>query len=148
MTVIDLGWWSVVTVVAVAVGGALAPLVRAWIERLIGHKFDRRMEEHRREDRIREQAAKAAEYLALTFPLEASDDKGIYHRANQLGWELAFYLPPEVYRHVRDAVAGKRVDRNPLTAVIAVREHLLGKGAGDLAPEELAIHYPNAGVLK
>lgn len=102
------------------------------------------MEEVRYEMRVREQAAKTAEYLATAWQLEAHDDKQVFRRANQLGWELAFFLPPDVYRHVRDAVANPSADANVCSAVVAVRQHLLGEQAGNLVANELPSHSPNA----
>ena len=46
-------WWPVAVTVAVALGGALAPLLRTFLERLVGFQFDRRMEELRYEVRGR-----------------------------------------------------------------------------------------------
>lgn len=140
-------WWPFFVVFSVAVGGALAPLVRTLLERAVGFQFDRRMEEMRYAVRVREQAAKTAEYLAIAWQLGADEDKQIYRRANQLNWELALYLPTDVYRHVCGAIKHPSSEQNVLTALIAVREHLLGNYPGDLVANDLAHHSPNAADL-
>ncbi len=137
-------WWPVFVTTAVMIGGALAPLLRSYLERLMGFKFDRNMEDYRYDLRNRERAAKAAEWLALAWQLEASDSKEMYGRVNQLGWEMAMYLPEELYLEVRDSILGGTDDINILTAVIAIRKHLLGKEAGNLNSENIAFHAPNA----
>ena len=147
MTEFLSNWWPLIAASAVAVGGALAPLLRTFLERLVGFQFDRRMEDLRYDVRIREQAAKTAEYLSLAWQLGADEDKQTYRRANQLGWELALYLPPDVYRHVCAAIATPGDDQNVLTALLAVRQHLLGKQTGDLVADELLLHAPNARAL-
>ena len=136
-------WWPFVAAASVAVGGALAPLVRTFLERLVGFQFDRRMEDLRYDVKVREQAAKTAEYLATVYRLQATDGNEVYRRVNQLGWELALYLPADVYRHVRDAAVNNGYDRNYLTALIAVRTHLLGNNAEDLVADDIAFHAPN-----
>ena len=132
-----------VVMIAVAVGNAIAPLLRAFLEKLLGFQFEKRLEEFRYGVRIREQAAKTAEYLAYGWQLDASDARDRYVRTNQLGWELALYLPSDVYRHVRNAVANPSQDQNVTTAIIEVRRHLLRENAGDLTSEEIAFHSPN-----
>lgn len=135
---------AIAAVILLGVGALIGPWVQRFMERMMGHQFDKRMEDYRYAVRTREQAAKAAEYLALTWRLEAEHSDDVYRRANQVGWELAMYLPPDVYRHVRDALAAPSKDRNICSAVICVREHLLGPRAGNLESDDVAIHLPNA----
>lgn len=124
------------------IGSAFGPLLRSFLERLFGHQFDKRLEDFRYGVRVKEQASKTAEYLAYAWRLKEEQDDAIYVKANQLGWELALYLPADVYRHVRDAVYDPKPDRWVGTALIEVRRHLLKSQAGDLSSEEIALHDP------
>jgi len=135
------GIFAVVTS-AVAVGGALAPLLRTTLEKALGFQFDKRLEEFRYGVRVREQAARIAEYLALHMLIEETDSKEDYARINKLGWELALYLPSEIYKHLRDAAINRTPDRNSLTALVAVREYLLRGEGGELTPDDISFHYP------
>ena len=93
----------------------------------------------------KEQAAKVAEYLAFVNHLSESDDKSDYVRANQLSWELAMWLPDDIYREVTNSIINRSETCNELTAVMAVRKLLLGDQTGSLNTNQIASHAPGAG---
>jgi len=95
--------------------------------------------------KVREQAAKVAEYMALARDLRVDSDPSDYCRANQLAWELALWLPADVYRAVGRAIKDPNPIVNPLSVVIDVRKVLLGTAAGDLDQDHIIHHAPGIG---
>lgn len=95
--------------------------------------------------KVQEQAAKVAEYLALTRRLKESSPGYDYERANQLSWELAMWLPAEIYKQMTFSIARSDKDVNELTVTISVRNLLLGDRAGNLVPDDIAHHAPGIG---
>jgi len=94
---------------------------------------------------VQEQAEKVAEYLALASQLKKDSSEADYIRANQLSWELAMWLPAEIYNQIMDAIVNPNDGANILTAVIGVRKLLLGHHAGMLGSCNVGIHAPGAG---
>jgi hypothetical protein len=80
--------------------------------------------------KVQEQAARVAEYLALARMLKDSSPESDYERANQLSWELAMWLPDEIYKQMTTAIARPNQDVNELSVVISIRKLLLGRKAG------------------
>ena len=66
-------------------------------------------------------------------------------RANQLSWELAMWLPEEIYIEAVNAIKNPIETCNALTAVVAVRKLLLGDQAGSLNQAQIAFHAPGIG---
>ena len=95
--------------------------------------------------KVREQSAKVAEYMALARDLRESDLPEQFRRANQLSWELALWLPPDLYRSVGRAIAAPDEETNPLSVVVDVRRLLLGSAAGDLMADHITHHGPGVG---
>ncbi len=95
--------------------------------------------------KVQEQAARVAEYMALARRLKESSPESDYERANQLSWELAMWLPPEIYRQMTSAIVRQNKDVDELTVVISVRKLLLGDKAGNLGPDDIAHHAPGIG---
>lgn len=95
--------------------------------------------------KIQEQASRVAEYLALARRLKESSSESDYERANQLTWELAMWLPEEIYKEMVISIAKPSESTNELTVAISVRKLLLGDKAGDLKPENIAHHSPGIG---
>lgn len=100
------------------------------------------------DSKVREQAVKVAEYLALARQLRVNADNGEYKnpnhpdykRANQLSWELAIWLPENVYKEMVNAVHSPNTNVNEITTIISVRKLLLGDQAGSLLPENILSH--------
>lgn len=126
-----------------AVQWLLALWVKTRVEASIKAENDRRLEEYRYEIKTREQAAKVAEYFSYYFGLQSTSSEADYRRVNQLAWELALWLPEDVYRQVAKAVKHNDEDHNVLTSLIAVRKVLL-QVPGSLSADELFLHFPNA----
>ena len=95
--------------------------------------------------KVREQAAKVAEYMALARDLREDSPVDDYRKANRLAWELALWLPADVYRAVGKAIAAPDSKTNPLSVVVTVRKVLLGAAAGDLASDSIIHHAPGIG---
>ena len=95
--------------------------------------------------KVQEQAARVAEYLALARRLKEDSPEIDYERANQLSWELAMWLPEQIYKQMTLAIATPGPDVNALTVSIAVRKLLLGDKAGNLEPDNIAHHAPGIG---
>ena len=63
------------------------------------------LEELQWDRKIREQAEKVAEYLAFARQLNEESSMNDWVRANQLSWELAMWLPEEIYNAMVQAIA-------------------------------------------
>lgn len=95
--------------------------------------------------KAQEQAVRVAEYLALARRLKDSSPESDYERANQLSWELAMWLPDEIYKQMTTAITRSNQDVNELSVAISVRKLLLGGKAGNLEPDDIAHHAPGIG---
>ena len=95
--------------------------------------------------KVQEQAVRVAEYLALARRLKESSPESDYERANQLSWELAMWLPEEIYKQMASAITHPNQNVNELSVSISVRRILLGDKAGNLRPNDIAHHHPGIG---
>jgi len=95
--------------------------------------------------KVQEQAARVAEYLALARRLRETSPESDFERANQLSWELAMWLPEDVYRQMTFAIVRPNRNLNELSVTISVRQLLLGEKAGNLRPDDIAHHAPGIG---
>lgn len=95
--------------------------------------------------KIREQAVRVAEYLALARRLKESSPTCDYEHANQLSWELAMWLPENIYKEMTQAIVRPNQNVNELTVAISVRKLLLGEKAGNLTQDDIAHHAPGVG---
>ncbi|MCR5886129.1 hypothetical protein LRS03_26050 [Rhizobacter sp. J219] len=96
--------------------------------------------------RVREQAARVAEYMSLARSLGSeSTPAESYRKANQLAWELTLWLPTDVYRQLQKAILTQKNPVEDMQVLIAVRKNLLGNDAGDLAAGEVLMHGPEVG---
>lgn len=119
--------------------------IKSRLEGSIKHEYDRLLEEYKYEIEIRKQAARVSEYLALARRLKADSGDPDFEKANQLSWELAMWLPADIYRSMTKAIVNPSLSVNPLTVSVEVRRLLLGGKAGDLKPEDIAHHAPHVG---
>lgn len=145
--IVQLGWTEVgVAVLLIAVLQFLTALwIKTRLEGSIKHLYDKKLEEFRYEIRVREQAARVAEYMELARHLREDSPQADYERANRLAWELAMWLPSEVYKRMAEALVRPNEENNPLVVVVAVRKLLLGDKAGDLTMENIISHAPGIG---
>jgi len=125
-------------------------LSKNWIlERLklsLQKEHSKFLEELQWERKTREQAEKVAEYLALARQLNEESTGEDYRKANQLSWELAMWLPEDIYIETVRAVADPSSETNVLSVVIRVRELLLKDKAGTLSQDNIAHHAPGIGA--
>ena len=98
--------------------------------------------------KVREQAKRVAEYMALARRLTIASLETDYERANQLSWELAVWLPDEIYKQMTTAIMQSNPDVNELSVTISVRKILLGEKAGSLSAVDIAHHAPAIGEKK
>jgi len=121
--------------------------IKARVESSIKSEYDKLLEDYRFDLRTREQAAKAAEYIALARNLKITSTEADYCRANQLAWELALWLPDDLYRSLGKALASPSPDNNILSVLIEIRKLLL-KTPGTLNDAEVIHHGPNVGAIR
>ncbi len=95
--------------------------------------------------KVREQAKRVAEYMALARRLDESSPETDFERANQLSWELAMWLPENIYKQMTTAIAKPNKDVNELSVTISVRKILLGEKAGNLGADDIIHHAPGIG---
>ncbi len=128
---------------------ALQFLITLWISERFKISLQKEhalfMENQKWELKTREQATRVAEYLALARDLRHDSSEGDYRKANQMSWELAMWLPDDIYKEMVKAVANPDMETNELTTVIAVRHLLLQDKSGALTSENVAHHAPGIG---
>ena len=124
-----------------------ATWLKSRLDASIKAENDRLMEDYKYEMRSREQASKVAEYFSYHFRLKPESSEADYRRVNQLGWELALWLPEDIYRHVTKAAATNSPEHNIFSALISVRSLLL-KEPGNLTQDDILFHAPNAGAAR
>ena len=124
--------------------GALLFILLLSSNRLIKEQR-RTFEESQRNKAAERQGAQVAEYLALARRLSDTSPESDYRRANQLSWELAMWLPEQIYKEMTAAIANPGPVINELSVTIAVRKFILGEKAGELGPNDIAHHAPGVG---
>ena len=97
------------------------------------------------EVKVRERAERVAEYISLARSLKADSTEEEYRKANRLSWELAMWLPEDIYRQMVLAIVNPNEKNNELSVVVAVRKLLLKDKAGNLTEEQIAHHAPGIG---
>ena len=129
--------------------GIAAFLARNWfLTRLnlsLRKEHSKFIEEIQWERKTREQAEKVAEYLAFARQLKEKSSEEDYIKANQLSWELAMWLPENIYNETVQAIANPSSNINVLSVVIGVRKLLLKEKAGSLSPKDIGHHAPGIG---
>jgi len=128
-----------------ALGSFLVWLIQQTVGKIIDYQSFRRMEKLKREIFLRDQAASVAEYFSLAWQLHQDDDKQSYQNVNRLAWQLAIYLPADVYRHVALAVAKPSEEVNIATAIIEVRKMLREEKCATLTEDDILSHFPDVG---
>jgi hypothetical protein len=129
--------------------GALQYLASLWISERLKTSLQKEhstfLENLKWELKVREQTVRAAEYLVLARNLKEDSPDSDYRKANQLSWELAMWLPEEIYKEMANAIAKPSENTNALTTVVSVRSLLLKEKAGKLTPDDIAHHAPGIG---
>ena len=129
--------WQALLIALVIAGGQIISTtwLKAEIENSIKAKYDIEL-------KARERAERVAEYMALARDLKETSSEAEYRKANQLSWELAMWLPTDVYRSLGKALSKPDKEYNPLSVVISVRQVLLGNTSGDLTQDDIIHHAP------
>ena len=83
--------------------------------------------------------------MALARVLKETSSEEDYQKANRLSWELAMWLPSNIYKSMGRAMSKPDNELNPLSVVISVRQKLLGNTAGDLTQDDIIHHAPGIG---
>lgn len=97
------------------------------------------------EVKVKERAERVAEYISLARSLKEDSSEDDYRKANKLSWEMAMWLPDDIYIQMVQAITNPNIKNNELTVVIAVRKLLLKENAGSLNPDHVAHHAPGIG---
>jgi hypothetical protein len=139
MNIILNSWHVLVIVLAIAGGQFLTGTwVKAKIESSIKSKYDLEL-------KAKERAERVAEYMAIASTLKDDSSEESYLKANRLSWELAMWLPTDVYRSMGKAISQPNSENNPLSVVILVRKELLGSAAGNLTQDDIIHHASGFG---
>jgi hypothetical protein len=132
--------------------GAIQFIVGVWIkvrlEYSIKSEYDKIIEDYRFDLKAREQAATAAEYIALARNLQNTSSEADYRRANQLAWELALWLPAQLYRDLSSALGNPQSAENNILAVLVKIRKLLLTDSGNLTADDIIHHAPNIGAFR
>lgn len=112
--------------------------VEANLENSIKAKYDI-------EQKAKERAEKVAEYMALLKTPKKTLSEEDYRKANQLSWELAMWLPSDIYKSMAKSMTKPDAEVNPLAIVISVRKELLGNTAGNLTQNDIIVHGAGIG---
>jgi hypothetical protein len=111
-------------------------LVSLWfktrLESSIKHSYDKLLKQYESQVKIREQAARVAEFLALAFSPTIEP-----MRFNQLAWELSLWLPAPLVCDISRCLAGEKDAKTPKEILIEVRRILLQAPNDTLRPENL-----------
>jgi len=129
--------------------GTLQFLTSLWISERLKASLQKEnaifLENLRWDLKVREQAAKVAEYMAIARDLNETDSPEEYRKINRLTWELAMWLPEDIYKAMGHAIAKPDKDINPLSVVVDVRKILLGAASGNLTQDDIIHHAPGIG---
>jgi hypothetical protein len=141
---IEISFWSASFIVAA--WAALQFLVAEWMKarllKSIEHEYQKKLEEYRYDLKVREQAARVAEYLSLR-----NSDKNDVYLMNKLSWELALWLPAEVYQKLAHVIVNAPDAQKYKELLIDVRKLLLKDNSDKLTWDNI-IHtnWPNQPV--
>ena len=128
--------WIVIGILAVQF--LLAEWLKARLSESIRFEYAQQIEEYKNEIKIREQSARVAELLA-----EALSGDPDPKRYNRLSWELALWLPANIYSDLKYALCepGNREHKHYKEVLIDIRKTLL-KDPGNLKAEEIVHRNP------
>lgn len=122
-------------------------LASQWVENSMRTYYERQMEDYRQQIETRNRAALIAEYVSMWYVAGHINDADsmekieFYQRMNKLSFELALFLPAEIYKELGPALVRQADAKTPADVLVDVRKHLLV--AGDLTSENIIYHWPN-----
>lgn len=114
--------------------------------------YDKQLEDYRRQLDMRDRAARVAEYVAMWHAsgevndVDSMEKLEFYRRLNQLSFELALFLPADVYKQLGPALAKAPSGKTAGDILVDVRKHLLSD-PGDLTAENIIYHWPHLKTL-
>ena len=115
--------------------GIIQFLASKWLEtrltQSIKHDYDRKLEEYRFEMRRREQAARVAKLLALSYRPKVDT-----HEFNELAWELSLWLPADLVRELTRCLCRADGAMNPKQLLTAIRKQIHST-ADDLTADQI-----------
>ncbi|MFP3356837.1 hypothetical protein R0K17_05690 [Planococcus sp. SIMBA_143] len=103
------------------------------------------LEQLRWDLKAKEQAEKVAEYISIARNLNESRPNEDFVKANKLAWELAMWLPADLYKAMGQALVNPTDDNNELTIITKVRKLLLTNDIEGLTSKDILVHGPNIG---
>jgi hypothetical protein len=127
--------------------GVLQFLLTTWTKARIGEsirsEYAKILEEYRYDIKVRERAARVAEYLSLYYGNSQN-----FQKLNQLSWELSLWLPSDIYTSIGPALKniGPQMDLDKetlLDILIKTRKYLLKDNCGDLTNDNIMVHGKN-----
>ena len=142
---VGAGTMTIAGVAFLALQSLVFLLISERLKASLKRENDKFLENLRWDFKVREQAARVAEYMALAHQLKPDSSEEDYRTANRFAWELAMWLPPDVYKALAQALIVPSKEVNILSIVIQVRKILLGDQAGNLIEENIISHAPNIG---
>lgn len=138
--------------IATTILSGIQALIWLWFTEKYKAKLQREsasiIELQRWELSVRKQAEKIAEYMSIARSLSTSSTPEEYRYANQLAWELALWLPRDIYKSLSHALTSPSEVNNPLSVVVEVRQLLLEEKFGSLTQDEVLCHAPGAGGIR
>jgi hypothetical protein len=141
---INISFWSASFIILAwaALQFLAAEWIKARLSKSIEHEYQRKLEEYRYDIKVREQAARVAEYLSLR-----NSDKNDVFLMNKLSWELALWLPAEIYQKMAHVVVNNPDAQKYKELIIEVRRLLL-KDSNDKLTWDNIIHtnWPNTAL--
>jgi len=144
---ITLTWFVILVIIFSVIQFIASVWIKSELEKSIAARYDRVQEDYKYNLKVRERAEKVAEYMALQTNLKESSPQNEYDRVNKLGWELAMWLPADLYRKVAQSATRPSL-KDRFETVIEVRKLLLGDKAGDLTWNDMMFHAPGIGKNK
>jgi hypothetical protein len=123
----------------------IATLLKVRIEQSVKAEYDRQLdkyrlelnkqlEDYKNEAKVREQAAKVAEFLAFVRWNQQGLDGFEFDRR---AWELSLWLPTQIYVEISKCLAGDDRAMSMKHILIEVRKHLLKENAGALVADNI-----------
>ncbi|USD36101.1 hypothetical protein [Ferrimonas sp. SCSIO 43195] len=134
--------WKDFGLFALIVGGLqfiLALWLKSRLVQSVKHEYDKKLEDFKYEQKVREQAAKVSKLLADARNGDVALSRERASNLNQQAWELMLWLPEDTARNLSNHLAGDN-EVSMKTILIDVRKHLLNNSKDGLKPEEI-VHF-------
>lgn len=117
----------------------IANWTKSRIDNSIKAEYAKILEDYKFDLKAREQAAKVAEYIALY-----QEDSKNFSRMNQLSFELALWLPEDIYKNLGKALIKADGEKNIFQVLVDIRKVILRKPTG-LTDKDIIFHAEGIG---